>query len=230
MNCTRTVAAAAKNKFISISTAIVLMSSLASFNAQANLLTAGDFEGISSIDTFWASSTDVWGAENSVLTGATGGVTPFGTQMLQINHAGGGSVSQVHQMVAGPFVTGTTVTFDVQLNSIGTGVAAQLMIAGRNSISTGDLNLVLSSTFILDSSVSTWQSFSLTSVLTADFNFLSAEIRYLHSTLGGGNVGFADNAVLTAVAPATVPAPPTVLLLGSGLLGLVSAARRKRKV
>ncbi len=63
---------------------IALLGSLTAINAtaQTNLLTAGDFEDISSIDIFWASDTDLWGAENASLTGATGGVTPLGSQML----------------------------------------------------------------------------------------------------------------------------------------------------
>jgi len=72
-------------------------------NAQPNRLTAGDFEGINSVTTYWPATTGVWGAESSVLSGAGNGITPFGSQMLQLNHAGGGTAAQTSQIVAGPF-------------------------------------------------------------------------------------------------------------------------------
>ena len=76
----------------------------------------------------------MWGAENAGLTGAVSGATPFDSQMVQINHAGGGSVSQVHQMVEGPFEVGTAVTFEIELNALGAGISAYISISRREMV------------------------------------------------------------------------------------------------
>ena len=167
------------NSVRKFSSAIVLLISLiflTAFNAEANLLTAGDFEGISTIDAYWASSADVWGAENAALTGTVNGVTPFDSQMLQINHAGGGSVSQAHQIVAGSFTTGTTLSFDVQVNAFENllypGLAAQLYLTGGNGFPGTAVGLVLGSALTLDSDVSTWESLSVSHILTTNYDHL----------------------------------------------------------
>lgn len=184
---------------------LVVLTSLTAINANAqpNLLTAGDFEGLTSLDIFWASDTGLWGAENAGLTGATGGVTPFGSQMLQVNHAGGGSVSQVHQMVEGPFITGTEVTFEAELNvsSSHTGVSAFISISRRECKACPDLDRISSTELVLDSDANTWQTFSVTHILSSEYNFVSAEILFRHNAALAASPGFADNAVLTAVAP-----------------------------
>ncbi len=207
---------------------VIVLSLFTVFNAQANLLTAGDFEGISTLDGYWASSAGIWGAENAVLTGATNGITPFDGQMLQINHAGGGSVSQAHQIVAGSFTAGSTVSFDVQLNAFSAGKVAQLFFGGRNSIGTADVDLVFSSILTLDSDSSTWETLSVTGVLASDFDFLSAEIRFFHNTSLAGGAGYADNAVLTATS-LPVPAPETIWILAPAMFSLVGFARRKKR-
>ena len=206
-------------------TVLGVCGALVSFNASANILTNGDFEAGTSVDLFWASTTDLWGAENASITGTTGGVTTFGSQMLQVNHAGGGSVSQVHQIVSGPFTIGSMVSFDVDLNSNGAGLLAQLYIEGRSTINSGITGLLLSSAFALDSDASTWQNLAMSFELTDDYNMLAAEIRFVHNGALSANPGFADNAVLTVTPPAPVPAPATIVLFALGLFGL--AARRR---
>ncbi len=204
----------------SVSAVLLVIGALTSFSASANLLTAGDFESVATLDGFWASSTDVWGAENGQVTGAVGSVSPTGSQMLRMNHAGGGSVSQAHQMVAGPFTAGSTVTFEMDVNTSGAGVGAQLYIEGRDTISSGIVGLFLTSpTFLLDADASTWQTITLTGVLAANYNILAAEIRFVHNSALSTFSGFADNAVLT-VEGIAVPAPAVMWLFGVGLIGL----------
>jgi len=211
-----------------LSSAIVLLASLMASNAEANLLTAGDFES-GTLGTLGSPVANQWLQEiNATLTGPTNGVTPFGTQMLEIGDAIGGSVAQVRQQVVGSFVAGTTVSFNVLLNAFGTGVTATLFLAGKNSLTfEDDTETFLRTNFVLDNDVNTWQSVNVTGVLGANANGLAAEIRFFNSTLElGGRTGYADNAVLTATAP--VPEPTSIILFGYGLLGLAAWGRFKK--
>ncbi len=87
-------------------------------NAQPNLLVAGDFEGINNpLPAYAATTTGVWATESSVLSGAGNGIIPFGSQMLELRHAGGGTAAQTNQVVYGPFKAGSVATFSVKFNT-----------------------------------------------------------------------------------------------------------------
>lgn len=178
-----------------------------SANAQTNLLQAGDFEGISSLDGYWPTTTGVWGVEGSIeLSGATSGVTPAsGTQMLQAWKTGGGS-SQTMQIVAGPFISDSTATFSVKVNSDGSGVGGVISIIGLNAAGS-QITRLDSPGFTVDSDSGTWETVTFSTVLDSDWNSIAVEIVYWTGTLGGspyykaGPFGFSDDAVLTVVPP-----------------------------
>lgn len=211
-----------------LSSAIVLLVSLTAFNAEANLLTDGDFES-GTLGIHGTAVADQWlvEANGALVTGVTNGVTPFGSRMLEIGDAIGGSVAQAQQQVLGSFVAGTTVSFDVELNAFGTGVAGNIFVSGLSGLSVGLGTPFTSPNFTLDNDVSSWESFNINGLLGSDVSGLLVEIRVFNTTLEvGGRTGYADNAVLTATAP--IPEPVSMILFGSGLIGL-GAWRRFKK-
>jgi hypothetical protein len=171
--------------------------------AQPNLLVAGDFEGISSLTTYWPATTGVWGTESSALSGAGNGITPFGSQMLLINHAGGGTASQTAQIVQGPFAAGSVVTFTAKFNTWLTGQSVRLDIMTNAGLALDGTRY--SSPYVgLDSDTSTWQTVTATTTLTSATNYLAAEIILAQGSNGalyGQPRAYADDAVLTVVPP-----------------------------
>jgi len=170
-------------------------------HAQPNLLQAGDFEGINSLTTYSPTTTGVWGAESAALSGAANGITHFGSQMLQLNHAGGGSAAQTNQIVAGPFAAGSVVTFTAKFNTWLAGQSVALVIQTNTGVSltgtrSGSPNLAL------DSDPTTWETVTATVTLPSDTNYLSAEIVLWQASNGalfGSPRAYVDDAVLTVV-------------------------------
>ncbi len=171
-----------------------------------NLLAQGDFESTTGIDVYWAPGTNIWGGESATVAGAVNGIVPFGNQMLQVNHAGGGSNSQVHQMLEGPFVAGTEVTFEVKMNTVQAGVEVSVDIEMRSALNAPG-ERISSDKIILDTDPNTWETVSVTTTLGSDVNILAPEIIVFHSFPGGfGSLGaYVDGAVLTAAAPGVPP-------------------------
>ncbi len=191
-------------------------------NAQSNLLVAGDFESINSLTTYWPATTGVWGTESSVLSGAGNGVTPFGSQMLRLNHAGGGTQSQTAQIVEGPFPAGSVVTLTAKFNTWLTGQNVRLDIQTNAGLAlTG--TRYSSPTLALDSDASTWQTVTATTTLTGNVNYISAEI-FLSQNSNGALYGqaraYVDEVVLTVVSP--LPTQTLTILGGSGNVGDVA--------
>ena len=50
-------------------------------------------------------------------SGAGNGIIPFGSQMLELRHAGGGTAAQTNQVVYGPFKAGSVATFSCKFNT-----------------------------------------------------------------------------------------------------------------
>lgn len=174
--------------------------------AQTNLLTAGDFEGEVPTSSYWAPAPGIWGGEHYNLTGDTNGVQALDDQMLEILHAGGGSAAQVHQIVEGPFVSGSEVSFQVSMNSHLAGVQAGLLLETRSAVNVGPTTRSANNYFLLDDDPDTWETFTVTQTLDNDTNFIAGEIVLWHSSLPipwFTPGGYADNAVLTVVPPVT---------------------------
>lgn len=184
--------------------------------AQPNLLVAGNFEGISNpLDGFGRqTAAGVWGSESGSVSGAANGITPFGSQMLQINHAGGGSSAQTNQIVAGPFKAGSVVTFSVKFNtwrvpdglsSMQVGVSFQSAVLDADPNTDNRSGVSISSPLVtLDANTSTWQTVTVTSTLASDTPYLSAELFIKMNSNGaalGTPLAYADDAVLTVVPP-----------------------------
>jgi len=192
-------------------------------NAQPNLLTAGDFEGITSLTTYSPAAPGVWGTESSVLSGAANGVTPFGSQMLQLNHAGGGNASQTNQIVQGPFPAGSVVTFTAKINTWLTGQNVRLDIQTNAGLALNGTRYS-SPTVALDTDTFSWQTVTATTTLTSDTNYISAEILLFQNSNGalfGQPRAYLDDAVLTVVPP--LPTQTLTILGGSGNPGEIAA-------
>ncbi len=170
-------------------------------HAQPNLLQAGNFEGTPSLVTYSPTTTGVWGTESAALSGAGNGITPIGSQMLQLNHAGGGSAAQTNQIVAGPFAAGSVVTFTAKFNTWLAGQSVALVIQTNTGVAltgtrSGSPNLAL------DTDPSTWETVTATITLPSDTNYISAEIVLWQSSNGalyGVPRAYVDDASLTVV-------------------------------
>ena len=206
-------------KKLRASLSVLALSSLLAVGAKAqpNLLNAGDFEGINSLTTYSAPATDVWGTETSVLSGAGNGVTPFGSQMLLLTHGGGGSASQTNQIIEGPFVAGSVVTFTAKFNTWLAGKSVALVIQPNAGLGlTGPRPT--SPTLALDADTSTWQTATVTTTLASDTNYISAEIVLWQASGAfppGTPQAYADDAVLTVV-------PPAVSVFASGISPVIA--------
>jgi len=185
--------------------------------AQPNLLVAGDFEGISNPLDGYARQTSpgVWGTESGSVSGAANGITPLGSQMLQINHSGGGTAAQSNQIVKGPFKAGSVVTFSVKFNSwltsssiapfpLQAAVSVGNAVMDSNPLTDNRSGPAVASPLVsLDTDTSTWQTATVTTTLTSDTDYLAAEL--FVKMFSGGPTGtplaYADDAVLTVVPP-----------------------------
>lgn len=189
------------NRALKLIFSFLIMSVSTSSLGQANLLTGGDFDGIYSLDAYWPSATGIWGAEGGVsLTGTDAGVSPLsGSQMLKSTLTGG-SNSQTQQIVEGPFVAGSLVTFEISANSFAAGVTGMVSIMRKDSLAGAEVE-IFDYPFSLDSDPNTWESFSVSAITSATWNYTAAEIVYWNSGLAGGRAGYSDNAVLTVEPP-----------------------------
>lgn len=191
--------------------------------AQSNLLTAGDFEGINSLTTYWPATPGVWGTESAALLAAGNGISALGSQMLQINHAGGGTAAQTAQIVQGPFTAGSTVTFTAKFNTWRTGQAVRLDIMTNAGLALDGARFS-SPTVTLDSDTSTWETVTATVTLASDTNYLAAEIigaQGSNGSLYGTPLAYVDDAVLTVTPPRVTQT--LTILGGSGSAGEIAA-------
>ena len=99
------------------------------------------------------------------------------------------------------------------LGEVNTNVA----VAGNSGAEPGDINLSVED----GADISDWTQ--ITATLTAPVGTQSLEVFLLHNYIGNGGSLFWDDISVTAV-----PVPAAVWLFGSGLLGLVGVARRRK--
>lgn len=194
--------------------------------AQANLLTAGDFEGLAPGQTdLNILNTAVFGEWNvegtNGVTGNAFGVTAFGSQMMRFDQTGGGN-AQTQQYVSGTFAAGSTVDYSVQLNGSSSGATGALFF---NAFNGGSIVATYNQIFSLDASAISWETLSVSGLVASAFDKIEVQVYFNNSGLTGGRRGFMDNAVLEVTPPTPVPAPLSLVLMLSGLLGLTSLRR-----
>lgn len=202
--------------------------------AHANVISNGDFEGLATgmgdLNSLNTPLLGVWNVEgtNQVVADGTPdafGISAFGDQMLRVDQTGGGN-AQTQQFVGGSFLAGSTVTFSVDLNGTGSNMTGGLFVNGYSSLAPGaTIENLFNETFSLGNDG--WETYTFSGVLSNDVSVLEAHIFFNNSglSIAGGSYGFIDNASMTVTPPA-VPAPPAVLLMVVGLLGLAAARQR----
>jgi hypothetical protein len=153
-----------------------------------------------------------WGLPNSNQYGA--GPTPYGNQWVIVGDYGKGG-SGIFQTVTG-FNIGQTYTLNFALASEELGAGALVQVSFPTGSSTGSLIFAAPIGFLWNN----WGTYTDPFVATAS----SVTIRFDGLAGTGFDAGI-DNVYITG--GSTTPEPTTLVLLGSGLLGL--AARRRKK-
>jgi hypothetical protein len=202
-------------------------------SAGANLLVDPEFDGLPPLNTLLPVFgppfiTGQWGAENGAILGVDGGVTPLtATTMLAEYYTGSYTQTiQVTDISADPPLSAYSLSayFNANQNL----PAAHAFV----NVSFYDAAYVLLSAppsvgLVLDNNTSTWQQISVTATGPLSAKYIVSQVLYDDSTLIGVNgatyPGYVDSASLTLV-----PEPGSILLLVSGLAGLVLYAWRKK--
>ena len=154
-----------------------------------------------------------------------GASTPFGNQFLVLGYYAAGGTDYIEQTISG-FTIGGSYVLSFALASEQAPGRSQAQVSFTSGSSTGAATFtapVTSSNYWR-----TWSSFTDNFVATGS----SVTIRFtqMGGTGGSGN-GFdvgVDNVSIAQVG-SSVPEPTSLLLIGTGLLSLVGAARRRKK-
>jgi len=205
-------------------------------SARANLLVDPEFDGIPPLNTLFNIFnppsyliTGQWGAENGAIVGVDGGVTPLTAKTMLAEYYTGSYTQtlQVTDVSADPASSTYTLSAYFNANQNLSAANAFVNITFYDSTYTF-LGGPPSSGLVLDNNPSTWAQISLTATEPLNTKYIVSQVMYLDSTLmdssGATYPGYVDSASLTLV-----PEPGTMLLLLSGLVGLLCYAWRKRK-
>ena len=213
---------------------LAIVSSTPSATA-ANLLVDPEFDGTPALNTL----TNVfgppfllgqWGAENGAIVGVDGGVTPLTARTMLAEYSPAGGYTQTIQVTdvsADPALSTYALSAYFNANQYVSGAHAFVNITFYDS-SNNLLGGPPSSGLILDGNTSTWEQISLTATEPLSTKYIVSQVLYDENFLTGSDgalhPGYVDSASLTLV-----PEPGTIVLLLSGLVGLICYAWRKRK-
>jgi hypothetical protein len=158
-----------------------------------------------------------WGLTN----GAFGASTPFGNQFFVLGEVGTGVDYTIQQTMTG-LIPGNTynLTFDIASES-GCCAVGQVSFLSGSSTSPQDFTALASGDFWTAWSGESMDFVATSSSVTLQFQDLAAEFP------NGIDLGL-DNVSVVGATTSPVPEPSSLLMLSTGLLGAVSAARRKK--
>ncbi|MGD0517059.1 MAG: PEP-CTERM sorting domain-containing protein [Thermoguttaceae bacterium] len=224
-----------RTKLILVCAGLLLAIAAATPSAGANLLVDPEFDGTPALNTLATVFgppfiTGQWGAENGAIVGVDGGVTPLTAKTMLAEYSPAGGYTQTIQVTdvsADPALSTYNLSAYFNADQHVSGAHAFVNITFYDS-SNNLLGGPPSSGLILDGNTSTWEQISLTATEPLSTKYIVSQVMYdenfLLGTDGAIHPGYVDSASLTLV-----PEPGTIVLLLSGLVGLICYAWRKRK-
>ena len=214
------------------------------------------FETSESTNNGWPSSYGDWSGDDSHIVGAENGIDPYGINMLKFDFSAltGGATSmgssQVVQLVdvsafsdaidAGLATASASAWFNRVAGDSQTDTDFAVLIIACSgspfqspSIMAGQSWLSHTmGTISTDGALGTWEFGSIDTIIPAGTDFIAVELRAIENifndTSGTEFDGhYADTVTLNV---SIVPVPATILLLGSGLIGLLGLRRKSRSI
>jgi hypothetical protein len=214
---------------------LLLAIAISTPSAGANMLVDPEFDGIPPLNAFGTVFgppfiTGQWGAENGAIVGVDGGVTPLTAKTMLAEYSPAGGYTQTLQVTdvsADPASSTYTLSAYFNANQYVSAAHAFVNITFYDS-SYNFLSGPPSSGLILDNNTASWEPISITATEPLSTKYIVSQVLYDESTLtgidGALHPGYVDSASLTRV-----PEPGTMLLLASGIMGLLCYAWRKWK-